>query len=373
MSSSFFKWDDDFNTGNIKVDSQHFALVDMVNKLLEFSINNKTIEIEAIEATHMQLTQYVSEHFSTEKALMEAYAIDPRHAEDHNQAHNDFVRVVTGLFADPIKLQSPENLNEVVEYLIRWLAYHILNTDKSLVRQISYISNEDLSPSQAFEKEEQVTEQSTEPLLKALKVLYLLVSKKNREIERKNIDLENKVRQRMAELSEANEKLSQMLLHDVLTGLPNRRFVMEEIQRLFNDWERYKVPFSLLFVDVDKFKSVNDTYGHENGDKVLMWIAQHLTSNTRKTDFVCRLGGDEFVIICSHTDAKGALAIGEKLNRFSSDKSGPALEFWKPSISIGISTISERTKSPSEILRKADDAMYISKSRGGGMATAAES
>ena len=298
---------------------------------------------------------------------MRKYLIDHRHTEEHKQYHKDFIEEVNNQFCSPKKLLDAKKINDVVEYLIRWLAYHILNTDKSLIRQIAYITEEGMTPSDAFDEEEQISELSTEPLLKALKVLYLLVSKKNREIEQKNIELEEKVKLRTTELSEANEKLSQMLFQDVLTGLPNRRYVMEEIQKLIYNWERYQVPFSILFIDVDKFKAVNDNYGHENGDQVLKWIADFLNNNVRKTDIACRLGGDEFIVICSNTDEYGALEVGKKLNTLCNNSDVQNFKFWKPSLSIGISSISDIVTSPSELLKQADEAMYISKTKGGGI------
>ncbi len=371
MSNNFFKWDEDFNTGNSQIDSQHFALVEMINELLELSVNNAIIELEIINDISSKLSEYVKMHFSTEDALMEKYEIDQRHLSEHRQCHKEFVSQITNQFSDSIKLQNPKNINDIVEYLIRWLAYHILSTDKSLVRQLNYIINDKMSPLDAFEKENRITESSAEPFLKALKVLYLLVSRKNKEIESKNKELEEKVKLRTSELSEANEKLSHMLFRDVLTGLPNRRFVMDEIEKLISNWERYEVHFSILFIDVDKFKAVNDNYGHENGDKVLKWIANFIKSNIRETDIACRLSGDEFIIICSNTTEDGALSIGKKLNLLCKKEWSENLEFWKPSLSIGISTITNKVSNSNELLKAADSAMYRSKTKGGGITSLA--
>lgn len=366
MSQSFFKWDDDFKTGNSTLDAQHFAFVEMVNDLLELSITNKKISLNTIETISNRLSDYVANHFSTEEAMMKKYDVDPRHCEEHIKCHTDFVTEFINQFSDTTRLHDPKKLNDIVEFLIRWLACHILNTDKSLVKQINFIVEDGLTPSEAYEIEDLVIDSPTEPLLKALKVLYLLVSKKNKEIEKQNHELEKNVKLRTTELTEANEKLNQMLYLDLLTGLPNRRFVMEETQKLIFNWERYNVPFSILFVDVDKFKAVNDHYGHENGDKILKWIAEFLKNNIRKTDIACRLGGDEFIVICSHTDAEGAMIIGEKLNDLCSKSSDQKLEFWVPSLSIGVSTVTDLLRTPSELLKLADDAMYTSKLKGGG-------
>ncbi|MBM7562995.1 GGDEF domain-containing protein [Fusibacter tunisiensis] len=366
MGKYLLKWDHDFDTGNLVIDSQHFNLVKTINELFEISVNNKSISIELINIIKNDLSKYINEHFKTEEELMIRYSVDLRHSDEHFKLHKEFSNEVSKFISNRTNLESPAKLNEVMEYLIRWLAYHILNTDKSLVRQIHSISNDKMSPSVAYDMEEEMDESSTEPLLKALKVLYRLVSKKNKEIEKKNLELEYKVKARTEELRKSNEQLKQMLLQDLLTGLPNRRFVMEEVQKLILNWERYETIFSVLFIDIDKFKEVNDKFGHDKGDLVLKILADFLCHNIRKTDIACRLGGDEFVIICSHTDQEGVIKIGQNLNQKIKKIDDHVVEFWEPSLSIGIATINEEIKTASDLLKIADSAMYISKKSGGG-------
>lgn len=372
MGNRVFKWNNDFNTGDGVIDSQHYILVKMINELLSYSINNTGSDIKTISMVHESLLDYINVHFFTEEKLMKEYMLDSRHVDAHINSHKNFTSEVNLLFKDKENLKDKDKIIEIVEYLIRWLACHILNTDKSLVKQIECIKKYGISPLDAYDIEEKSTESCTEPLLNALKVLYLLVSKKNREIEHKNIELEKKVEQRTKELSLANEKLSSMLYQDDLTNLPNRRFVMEEVQRLIYNWERYHTDFSILFIDIDKFKSVNDNYGHEAGDKVLKWISKFLRKNIRKTDIACRLGGDEFLILCSNTKVQGALELGKKLNRLCCSEYDNTSIDWIPSISIGVSSINDKCMTASELLKKADNAMYISKTKGGGTSTILE-
>ena len=89
-------------------------------------------------------------------------------------------------------------------------------------------------------------------------------------------------------------------MQDELTGLFNRRYAINAIDQLIGNWKRYGATFSVLFIDVDKFKSVNDNYVHEYGDRVLKWVANFFKNNIRETDIACRLGGDEFLIICNY-------------------------------------------------------------------------
>lgn len=95
-----------------------------------------------------------------------------------------------------------------------------------------------------------------------------------------------------------NQQFSYFALHDPLTGLPNRRYLLEELQRQIARAERQQQHFCVVFVDLDKFKAINDQYGHETGDDFLKEFASKLSRGLRKGDFVARQGGDEFVMIC---------------------------------------------------------------------------
>ena len=193
MGNRVFKWNNDFNTGDSMIDSQHYVLVKMINELLSYSINSSDSDLDIINRVHESLLDYVNVHFFTEEKLMSEYKLDPRHCDAHINSHRNFTSEISVFFKNKENLKDTDKVIEVVEYLIRWLACHILNTDKSLVKQIECIKKYGISPTDAYDIEEKTTENCTEPLLNALKVLYLLVSKKNKEIEHKNIELEKKV------------------------------------------------------------------------------------------------------------------------------------------------------------------------------------
>ena len=92
--------------------------------------------------------------------------------------------------------------------------------------------------------------------------------------------------------------------YDKLTGLPNRRLFFEQLDRIIAEGERYGESFALLFIDLDGFKSVNDNYGHEVGDEVLILVGNRLVSNVRRSDIVSRMGGDEFTVIIRNVEEK---------------------------------------------------------------------
>jgi diguanylate cyclase (GGDEF)-like protein len=123
-----------------------------------------------------------------------------------------------------------------------------------------------------------------------------------------------KDRERLAEeLKNANEQLSQMAMTDALTGMPNRRAFEEALSRDLARAERHGGAVTLILVDADHFKKVNDTFGHQGGDSVLKALADVLKESTRTSDIAARVGGEEFALILPQTDADNALVVAERV------------------------------------------------------------
>lgn len=359
MKNTLFQWDQDFITGNRAIDEQHYGLIMTINDLMQLSFQTESIKDRDIENLKKKLTDYTLQHFKTEEDLMEQLSVDSRHKDPHKTMHHDFVNKVINFFVVPEELKDKHKLNEINEFLIRWLAYHILSMDKSLVRQLHKVAHDGLSPKDAYDQELQETDANTEPLLKALTSLFFLVSKKNKELELINEGLEEKIKERTQDLETTNEKLEKISTTDELTGLPNRRFVMRELQHLIDHWERYGTVFSILFIDLDKFKAVNDTYGHEAGDQVLKWVSDYISRHIRKNDLLCRLGGDEFIIISPHCNSKDLVLMAEKLiTRIARLTDDEKPTYWSPFFSTGVVEMSDNITSVSDLLIKADAAMY---------------
>ena len=162
-------------------------------------------------------------------------------------------------------------------------------------------------------------------------------------------------------LSEANARLQALATTDGLTGLKNHRTFQEKLAQEFERSQRYRTPLSLALLDVDKFKTFNDTFGHPAGDSVLKTVASLLQENARNTDFVARYGGEEFVVILPGTDAAGA--------RIAADRMRAAIEYalWdlRPiTVSIGIATCTVEAAGPASFVADTDRALYASKERG---------
>ena len=175
----------------------------------------------------------------------------------------------------------------------------------------------------------------------------------------------------VTDLRRANEEIEHLAFYDPLTGLPNRRLLLDRLGRAPVLSQRSGKVGALLFLDLDHFKDLNDTLGHEVGDELLQAVAQRLLANVRVADTVARLGGDEFVVMLSDlstsTQEAAALAqrIGEKILRGLSEPYVLRGHTHQGAASIGATLFGASAQSASELLRQADIAMYQVKARRG--------
>ncbi len=167
--------------------------------------------------------------------------------------------------------------------------------------------------------------------------------------------------------------LERLAMTDELTGLMNRRGFHAQLQRTLAAAQRYEDEGLLVYIDLDGFKPINDTYGHDAGDKVLRRVAKLLINNVRDSDYVGRLGGDEFAVLLTRTRQKDGLARAKALETLMNS----TFVTWKSRMIPISASFGYETYGPSddsrEILRRADNAMYRSKRRRSGLAGSAES
>ena len=162
-----------------------------------------------------------------------------------------------------------------------------------------------------------------------------------------------------------NKQLENLSNEDGLTGLYNHRYLKEQAIIEYNRSFRYRTPLSFLMIDIDYFKSINDTYGHLFGDIVLKGIASIIKNSCRDTDIVARYGGEEFVVILPHTSLESAQQVSEKLLKNISSETYSKNEISiSITVSIGISCFHEGVNSFEELLTEADEAMYQAKNSG---------
>jgi diguanylate cyclase (GGDEF)-like protein len=164
--------------------------------------------------------------------------------------------------------------------------------------------------------------------------------------------------------SQSESVLKRLATTDPLTGALNRRHFMELMSREQRRAERYNAVFSVLMIDIDHFKRVNDTYGHQVGDQAIQAMSDACQKALRPTDLLARYGGEEFIITLTHTDQPGAAKVAERLRESVAEIELPTEQgVLKFTISVGVSTFFKRSLLE-EIIGRADQALYQAKTSG---------
>lgn len=158
------------------------------------------------------------------------------------------------------------------------------------------------------------------------------------------------------------ENLRKLSITDQLTGLYNRRYFDERFSDELKRLQRYKYAASLIIADIDFFKLVNDTYGHQAGDHVLQEVSLIMQSTVRETDFIARWGGEEFVIFLPETNAENAIILAEKIRLLVSEKIIERVGTVK--MSFGVTDFDHTAISTDSIIQRADKALYQAKKEG---------
>jgi hemerythrin len=228
----------------------------------------------------------------------------------------------------------------LLEFLIHWLAAHILGSDQSMARQIRAL-RAGQSPAQAYVGEERQVDGATGILLKSLGGLFKVVTERNRQLSELNYTLENRVFRRTQELSvinerlsetvaslqaeqketrrlgqellEANQRLEAVALVDRLTGLPNLQYALHRLTAEIASAKHFGHPLSVALFTADGFKEVNDTYGHEAGDEVILALGVLLRMCFRPHDVVCHAGVESFLVLCPLTSHADTVQLTDKV------------------------------------------------------------
>lgn len=168
----------------------------------------------------------------------------------------------------------------------------------------------------------------------------------------------------ITEKKEMEKKLEELASIDDLTGVWNRRYFFEIGKNEFLRSKRYKAYFTIMMIDIDHFKKINDTYGHAAGDEVLKKITSVLKRNLRDVDILARLGGEEFAVLLPNTETQGALIVAERLRK-AVESSSVMFENRELRATISIGTADEKSAaSLDELLKNADSALYTAKNQG---------
>lgn len=175
-------------------------------------------------------------------------------------------------------------------------------------------------------------------------------------------DITRELNRKNRELEAANVRITHLMNTDPLTGLANRRCLRDLLEREVSSARRHHHPLSALMVDIDHFKSINDAFGHDVGDMVLVSVAQALKGAARKEDIVARFGGEEFVIVLSDSSLEDALQCAERMRKKVESLVFPSID--RPiTASFGVTSFLY-TEEDESMLKRADDALYEAKHSG---------
>jgi diguanylate cyclase (GGDEF)-like protein len=263
-----------------------------------------------------------------------------------------------------VSASNRDAAKSLLQFLTHWLAYHILGEDQFMAKQIAPIQS-GCRPEDAYLDDAPTKDPATDTLLSALNGLFEQVSERNRELVQLTKTLEDRVAERTLALTDANQRLVDLANTDALTGLPNRRYALRSLALEWDAAIRNGAPLACMMIDVDGFKDVNDTYGHDAGDAVLRALATQLQHAVRTDDIVCRLGGDEFLIICASTPLDGAMQLAEAIRQEVAALRVPAgAGEWRGSISVGVASRTAAMSGLEDLIRVADLGVYVAKRNG---------
>ena len=205
----------------------------------------------------------------------------------------------------------------------------------------------------------------TKPYEPTLLRARLGASLEKRRMLQELIHLKQDLQQRNADLHDLNRRLEVLAFSDTLTGLPNRRFALQELGSHWSSSRRSGRPLSCVMVDLDHFKRYNDTYGHDTGDDVIRHAADILRVTARASDYPCRFGGEEFLVICPDTDAAGCCDFGQRiLKAMSQSPITCGEDDLFVTASLGVAQREPGMENWNEMLVGADQALYEAKHAG---------
>ncbi len=168
-----------------------------------------------------------------------------------------------------------------------------------------------------------------------------------------------------AEMAKLNARLEELANTDVLTRLANRRHLLEQLESLWATADRHQRPLSVIMFDVDRFKRVNDTWGHAAGDEVLRVVARLARRALRRGDRIGRIGGEEFCVVCPETNVEGAAVLAERIRSAVEQTPVQVTEQTiHVTVSLGVAERSDRHECEDQLLADADAALYRAKENG---------
>ena len=341
--------------------------------MIQSSVGKQLIEmLEQIE---------IPEEYSDRVQALKQHLEEPEDALPHGRQWDGFITLLIEIYS---KSQSKQKeidkfLTHVTEQLIE-LGLTITDSSIALKDASTERIRLDQSVSDQMSDLQQRTSSATElePLKQVISTHISKISKEIQENKQKEAIKRDKYQRQLEELSqkikalecETGDLQSKLIIantnaqRDVLTELPNRLAYDERLKMEISRWQRYHTPLCLVVWDIDYFKKINDSYGHQIGDNVLAHISKLFLNNIRKSDFIARFGGEEFIMLLPHTRRHEAIKVTDKLRNLVEQNQ---LEILNKPLSITISCgITQFLKGDTHetAFERADQALYQAKEKG---------
>jgi diguanylate cyclase (GGDEF)-like protein/hemerythrin-like metal-binding protein len=356
-----FPWSSNFETGHKVIDEQHKILAGLLNDLASTLVGVNTVETNI---AFDKLANYANEHFTEEEDIwFEHFGDDPWFVS-HQMSHASFLPKVLELKNLEGKTTITDVVEQTVKFLIRWLAFHIIDNDKRMAITVdSIIKGSPLKEAKAIADRQMSGSMRT--LIETVLQMYDGMSSRTLDLMRER----NARRKAELELRDANTKLQELAVTDQLTGLYNRRYLDSAFEREVRRALRENTAITYLLIDIDYFKSFNDNYGHIEGDKALKQVGAMLNEVCRRPgDLAFRVGGEEFGILVSSNSDEDVKLFGEKIRASIEDLNIPhSYSKINKYVTVSVGAVYKRPSiedSLVEFATIADKRLYIAKSQG---------
>ncbi len=306
-----FPWNKNFETGIATIDEQHKVLVSLLNELAGTLARDDQLEINRV---FDELAEYANFHFETEEAIWVEYFGDDSWLSSHQLTHSSFLPKVVELKEQDTNKPLIEIIEGIVKFLIRWLAFHIIDSDKRLAFVVHNMEK-GLSFEEAKIASDKKMSGSIRVLIETVMAMYDGLSSRTLDLMRERHErrrVEEELHEANTQLREANIKLEELAITDQLTGLFNRRHFNNIFKQELKRANRENTYLSLIIMDIDFFKKLNDNYGHSKGDRVLVQLGQKLINLCQRPgDYAFRLGGEEFGVLAANLEPQGTVEFAE--------------------------------------------------------------
>ncbi len=356
-----FPWNKNFETGVEVIDEQHRKLVDLLNELANSLVRE---DMSKVNDAFAQLADYAHYHFEQEEAIWSNYLGDDSWFISHQLSHSSFLPRVLELKGIEGDSPSQDVVEAVVKFLIRWLAFHIIDDDKRLALVVT-----SMDTGSTLEEAKVLADRKMNG---SFRVLIETVLKMYDGLSTRTLDLMRERRARIIaeqELREANRRLEELSVTDQLTGLYNRRHFERVLDREMKRARRENKAVTLYMLDIDYFKSLNDHYGHSGGDVALKNIGQKLFEICRRpSDYAFRIGGEEFAVISREHKEDDDLIFAELIRRAVEDLAIPNVKSKVSdclTVSVGgFAKIPTKQDTMDTYMKEADARLYRAKDAG---------